>query len=225
MDATLAAWIAAAAGPDETFVDDLWLRVLRRPVDAEARERALTELRLGVSRAELLHRLVSSSEFARVRLLDDAVAWAAAERRKGARPRGLRAPGDGGPEAIALPWCLARYGGEQRLLVLGSDEPALLSAVAAPHAGASEGGVELVIALAPFDAAEIARRLTRDGRVLYAGVPETASWEAAGLLVYEEERYARGDRDWGAVDTDGTLLCAELRPDRLATRLRRAVRR
>src|SRR6185437_61428 len=86
----------------------------------DERERALAELRLGVSRAELLHRLVVSPEFDEVRLADDAIAWAAAERRHGRRPRNLRAPAGSGPEAIAVPWILARLGDEQRVLLLGA---------------------------------------------------------------------------------------------------------
>lgn len=219
------AWLAAMQGPDEAFVDDLWLRVLRRPVDVEARTRTLAELRLGASRSELLYRLVTSPEFTRVRLLDDTIAWATAERRKGGRPRGLRAPADAGEAAIAVPWCLARCGDERRLLVLGGEEPAFRAAVAALDAEASESEVELAIALVPFDAAELAGRLARDGRILYAGPAADTDWEAAGLLVYEEERYAVGDHGWAAVAEGGTLVCAELRPDRLVTRVRRAVRR
>jgi hypothetical protein len=131
MRETLAAWLAATDGPDEDFVDDLWLRVLRRPVEPELRERALAELRLGVSRSELLHQVVTSAEFARVRLADEATSWAAAERRAGTRPRNVRAPAGAGPELVAMSWCLARCGDEARLLVVGHAhaDPAYLAAI------------------------------------------------------------------------------------------------
>ena len=45
-----------------------------------------------MSRAALLQELATSAEYDRVRLLDDSVAWAAAQRRAGARPRNLEAP-------------------------------------------------------------------------------------------------------------------------------------
>jgi O-antigen chain-terminating methyltransferase len=72
-----------------------------------------------MSRAALLHELVTAPEFERVRLLDDAVAWAAAQRRSGARPRGLRAPPGTDERAVEIPWCLARYAGERRVLDVG----------------------------------------------------------------------------------------------------------
>jgi SAM-dependent methyltransferase len=128
VDATLAAWIAAAAGSDEEFVDRLWPLVLRREVEPDARAEALRRLRGGMSRAALLQELVSAPEFERVRLLDDAVAWTAAQRRAGERPRDLRAPAGTDERAIEIPWCLARYGGEPRVLDVGYAfaEPAYL---------------------------------------------------------------------------------------------------
>jgi SAM-dependent methyltransferase len=119
VDATLAAWIAAAAGSDEEFVDRLWPLVLRREVEPDARAEALRRLHDGMSRAALLQELVGAPEFARVRLLDDAVAWAAAQRRAGERPRDLRAPPGTDERAIEIPWCLTRYGGEPRVLDVG----------------------------------------------------------------------------------------------------------
>lgn len=267
MQETLAAWLAAAGGPDEEFVDDLWLRVLRRPIEPELRERALAELRLGVSRSELLHQVVTSAEFTRVRLADEATTWAAAERRAGTRPRNVRAPAGGGPELVAMSWCLARCGDEAQVLVAGyaAADPAYLAAILSLPATSTtavdpedaelpgarslraplsalpfdDGAFDLVHALAlPPGAAELAelqRVLTRDGRVLLA-VPvdgETGSerwielFEGAGFVVYEDELYADTPEGWQAVlPVDGTasLLCAELRPDRLGTRVRLAFR-
>ena len=119
MDETLSAWLAVAEGPDDEFVDRLWRSVLRRHVEPAARADALRRLADGMSRAALLHELVTAPEFERVRLLDDAVAWAAAQRRSGARPRGLRAPPGTDERPIEIPWCLARYSGERRVLDVG----------------------------------------------------------------------------------------------------------
>jgi hypothetical protein len=223
---SLAAWRAAGDGADEAYVDDLWPRVLRRPVRDDERQRALAELRLGVSRAELLHRLAVSAEFEEVRLADDAVSWAAAERRHGRRPRNLRAPAGSGPEAIAVPWCLARLGDEQRVLLLAEGAPALeaeLRRVAETVLTEPAPEVELVVAVGAVDPAAVAPLLARDGRVL-AAAPALAV-EGSGLLVYEEERYAPGEDGWRTVDAGEALRCAELRPDRLAVRVRRAVGR
>jgi SAM-dependent methyltransferase len=58
-------------------------------------------------------------------LLDDALSFAAAERarprevRGPARPRNLRAPASSDERAIEIPWCLARYDGESRVLDIG----------------------------------------------------------------------------------------------------------
>ena len=102
-----------------------------------------------------------------------------------------------------------------------------------------DGAFDLVHALAlPPGAAELAelqRVLTRDGRVLLAvpvdGETGTERWielfEGAGFVVYEDELYADTPEGWQAVlPVDGTasLLCAELRPDRLGTRVRLAFR-
>ena len=66
--------------------------VLRRPPEADGRERALAKLREGtLSRAGLLQELVGSDEFRGVVLLDAGLARAAAER--GARRAPARAAG------------------------------------------------------------------------------------------------------------------------------------
>ena len=51
--------------------------------------------------------------------LDDAVAWAAAARRAGERPRNLVAPAGVDERPIEIPWCLARYAGEPSVLDVG----------------------------------------------------------------------------------------------------------
>ncbi len=267
MQETLAAWLAAGEGSDEAFVDDLWLRVLRRPIEPELRERALAELRLGVSRSELLHQVVTSAEFTRVRLADEATTWAAAERRAGSRPRNVRAPAGAGPELIAMSWCLARCGDEAQLLVVGHAhaDPAYLAAILSLPATSTtavdpedvelpgarslrapltalpfdDDAFDLVLAIAlppgEADISELQRVLTRDGRVLVA-VPvdvdtTTERWvelfEGAGFVVYEDELYVDTPEGWqAALPAEGAsaLLCAELRPDRLGTRVRLAFR-
>jgi SAM-dependent methyltransferase len=125
VDSRLAAWLDASAAD----VSALWLAVLRRPMEPEERVATLARLESGMSRAALLQELANSDEFARVRLLDDAVAWAAAQRRAGERPRQLHAPAGTDERPIEIPWVLARYAGEQRLLDVGYAfaEPAYLA--------------------------------------------------------------------------------------------------
>jgi SAM-dependent methyltransferase len=157
MHGDLRAWLDAAAGTDEEFVEGTWRRVLRRPVDEEAKRRALERLADGsLSRSGLLRELVSSDEFERVAALDGAVAFAAGERvrardvRGPARPRGLAAPASGDERTIEIPWCLARYDGEKRVLDVGYAfaEPAYLAGLAA--LGARElVGVDLAEAEVP----------------------------------------------------------------------------
>lgn len=269
MQETLAAWLAAGEGSDEAFVDDLWLRVLRRPIEPELRERALAELRLGVSRSELLHQVVTSAEFTHVRLADEATTWAAAERRAGTRPRNVRAPAGAGPDLIAMSWCLARCGDEAQLLVVGHAhaDPAYLAAILSLGAASTTAvdpqdaelpgarSLRAPLASLPFDddafdlvlaislpageaeLAELQRVLTRDGRLLLAVTADgdtgtgTERWielfEGAGFVVYEDELYVDTPEGWQAAapaDGSAALLCAELRPDRLGTRVRLAFR-
>ena len=90
MQGDLEAWLAAFAGTDEEFVERVWRLAVRRSPEPEAREQALAKLRDGaLSRASLLRQLVSSEEFERVALLDDAVAFAAGLR---ASPREVSGP-------------------------------------------------------------------------------------------------------------------------------------
>jgi len=140
MHGELGPWLAASDGTDEEFVEGTWLRVLRRPVDEEARRRTLAKLADGsLSRAGLLQELVSGEEFAQIAVLDGALAFAAGERarpretRGPARPRALHAPASSDERAIEIPWCLARYDGEKRVLDVGYAfaEPAYLAGLAA----------------------------------------------------------------------------------------------
>jgi len=140
MHGELGPWLAASDGTDEEFVEGTWLRVLRRPVDEEARRRTLAKLADGsLSRAGLLQELVSGEEFAQIAVLAGALAFAAGERarpretRGPARPRALHAPASSDERAIEIPWCLARYDGEKRVLDVGYAfaEPAYLAGLAA----------------------------------------------------------------------------------------------
>ena len=135
MQGDLQSWLAAAAGSDEEFVERAWRLLVRRSVEPDARRRALDGLADGtLSRASLLRDLAASDEAGRIALLDDAVAFAAGERRKPravrgpARPRDLRAPAWSDERAIEIPWVLARHDGERRVLDVGYAfaEPAYL---------------------------------------------------------------------------------------------------
>jgi hypothetical protein len=108
---------------DDEFVELAWRLVLHRDPDPDT----VGRLQRGeVSRARLLRELVESREFERVELFDDGLAFATAERvrprdvRGPARPRELRAPAWSEERAIEIPWCLARYDGERRVLDIGT---------------------------------------------------------------------------------------------------------
>ena len=124
--------------------------MLRRPIEPD--ERAATETRLaaGMSRASLLRELATSAEHEHLRRLDDAVAWAAAQRAEGGRPRNITAPPGSDERPVEIPWCLARYAGEPRVLDVGYAfaEPAYLAGLLG--LGAPElTGVDLVQAEVP----------------------------------------------------------------------------
>jgi SAM-dependent methyltransferase len=134
MHGDLDAWLDAASGTDEEFVDRVWALVLRRPPEPDGRVRALAKLREGtLSRAGLLHELAGSDEFRGVVLLDAGLARAAAERAHEGRPRELHAPAESDERALEIPWSLARYRGEQRVLDIGYAfaEPAYLAGLVA----------------------------------------------------------------------------------------------
>ena len=157
MHGDLGAWLDAASGTDAEFVDRVWRLVVRRPPAPGGREGGLAMLGdATLSRAGLLRELVESEEFAGVALLDDALAFAAGERarpRDGRgpwRPRLLNAPATADERSLEIPWALARYDGEQRVLDVGYAfaEPAYLAGLAA--LGAPElTGVDLASAEVP----------------------------------------------------------------------------
>jgi hypothetical protein len=103
---------------DET-VDELYRLVLRREPDPAARAEVAGRLAEGtLSRSGLLAEPVASDEFGRLRAVEDGIALARAAR--GTRPHGLTGPPGTDERVIEIPWVLARYGGEPRVLDLGS---------------------------------------------------------------------------------------------------------
>jgi hypothetical protein len=126
-------------------LDELWRFVLRRPI--EDAERAETEARLdaGMSYASLLQELATSREFEHLKRLEDAVAWAAAQRRAGERPRNLEAPPGVDERPVEIPWCLARVRPGERVLDVGYAfaEPAYLEGL---RELGDVTGVDLVLA-------------------------------------------------------------------------------
>jgi SAM-dependent methyltransferase len=133
----LEAHLEALVTTDADFVESAFRLVLRRPPDDDARDRALSKLGDGtLSRATLLHELVTAEEFERVRRLDDAVAAGRAARRAGERPRRLQAPPDTDERVIEIPWVLARLA-TGRVLEVGHAhaELAYLAALVAEQPG------------------------------------------------------------------------------------------
>jgi SAM-dependent methyltransferase len=131
VDSRLAAELEVGAVAEDEFVEHAYRLLLRRDPEPEARTRDLAKLRQGtLSRATLLAELASADEFARVRTLDDAIAFAAWARAANERPRELRAP-PGDERPIEIPWCLSRYRADESLLDVGYAfaEPAYLAAL------------------------------------------------------------------------------------------------
>jgi SAM-dependent methyltransferase len=120
LEPSLAAELELAAVPHEELVRRLYRLCLRREPEQDALQHAVTKLVDGtLSRASLIRDVVRSDEFETVRLLDDAVAFAAWARANGERPRELTAPPGSDERAIEIPWCLSRYRGEPRVLDVG----------------------------------------------------------------------------------------------------------
>jgi SAM-dependent methyltransferase len=106
---------------DSAFVERVFHLVLRRTPDEDGLSSALERLEAGtLSRAGLVAELVASIEFARLRALDDAVAFAVWARAANERPRDLRGPPGSDERVIEIPWVLSRYRGEARALDVGS---------------------------------------------------------------------------------------------------------
>jgi SAM-dependent methyltransferase len=145
MDERLDTHLEVAALRDEEYVRLIYRLALRREPEPEGRRRALERLSdATLSRATLLHELVTSEEFRRVRSFDDSVALSIRARAGRERPRALTAPAWDDGRMIEIPWVLARYGGEQRVLDAGyafAEAPYLTALV---RLGASElVGVDL----------------------------------------------------------------------------------
>ena len=150
MSGELRAWLGAAEGSDEDFVDAAFALVLRREPDPEARERALAKLREGtLSRATLVHELARAPEFERIRLLDDGIAFARGARERGERPRWLQGPAGTDERVVEIPWVLSRLSGKRALEVgYAFAEPPYLAALL--QAGFDElVGVDLAAADVP----------------------------------------------------------------------------
>jgi hypothetical protein len=208
VDPTLAAWLEASSDD----VEALWLSVLRRPIEPEERRATAARLDAGMSRAALLQELATSDEYERVRVLDDAVAWAAAQRRAAARPRNLEAPAGTDERPIEIPWCLARYAGESRLLDVGYAyaEPAYLAGLVG--LGAPElTGVDLAVAEVPG-----LRSVQADLRDLPF---EDAAFDVA-IAISTLEHVGRDNSQYGLGAEEGDSLDAALRElRRVAERL------
>jgi SAM-dependent methyltransferase len=131
VDERLGAYLVTFATSNEDYVDAVYRLVLRREPEPEACERAVRKLAEGtLSRATLLHELVAANEYVRIRLLDDAVAFALGARERGERPRLLTAPPGMDERVVEIPWVLARVG-SGRALEVGHAfaEPAYLAAL------------------------------------------------------------------------------------------------
>jgi SAM-dependent methyltransferase len=114
-------------GTDEEFLERAWRLALRREPDPDGLAEGLARLREGrISRAAYLGELLEREPFARVRAIDDALA---SVRRESGRRRELHAPATVDERAIEIPWVLARYAGERRVLDVGTvfAEPAYIA--------------------------------------------------------------------------------------------------
>jgi hypothetical protein len=100
-------------------LDELWRFVLRRPIEPAELQATEERLLAGMSYASLLQELATSPEFEHIRLLEDSVAWAAARRREGERPRNLAAPARVDERPVEIPWCLSRIVPGERVLDIG----------------------------------------------------------------------------------------------------------
>jgi hypothetical protein len=100
-------------------LDELWRFVLQRPIEPDELRETQERLAAGMSYASLLQELATSQEYEHLKRLEDAVAWAGAQRRAGERPRNLEAPAGVDERPVEIAWCLARVQPEERLLDVG----------------------------------------------------------------------------------------------------------
>jgi SAM-dependent methyltransferase len=166
-----------------------------------------------MSRAAVLRELATSVEYEHVLRLDDAVAWAAAARREGERPRNLTAPVGVDERPIEIPWCLARYSGEPSVLDVGYAfaEPAYLVGLLGLHAPKLTG-VDLATADVPG-----LRSVQADLRELPFG---DAEFDVA-IAISTLEHVGRDNSQYGlAAEHDDASLDTALRElRRVSTRL------
>ena len=114
-------------------LSELWQFVLRRPIEPEELRATEERLEAGMSYASLLQELATSNEFKHLQRLEDAVAWAGAQRKDGERPRDIEAPPGVDERPVEIPWCLARIRAGDRVLDVGYAfaEPVYLDALGA----------------------------------------------------------------------------------------------
>ena len=191
-------------------LDELWRFVLRRPIEPD--ERAATEGRLaaGMSYASLLQELATSPEFSHLKRLEDAVAWAAAQRRAGERPRNLEAPPGTDERPVEIPWCLARIRPGERVLDAGYAfaEPAYLEALGELD---DVTGVDLVVRDVPG-----VTSVQADLRKL----PFADATFDAAIAISTLEHVGRDNTQYGLDAEDDDSLGAALRElGRVATRV------
>jgi SAM-dependent methyltransferase len=197
VDERLAAWLA------EEELDTLWRRVLKRPIEPAERDTTLERLAAGLSRSTLLQELATSVEFEHLRRLDDAVAWAAAQRAAGERPRNIEAAPGTDERPVEIPWCLARYAGERRVLDVGYAfaEPAYLAGLVG--LGAAElTGVDLV-------AVEVPGLVSVQADL--RGLPFADSAFDVALAISTLEHVGRDNTQYGLAAEGGDSLDAALR--------------
>jgi SAM-dependent methyltransferase len=205
LDERLGAELELAAVPPEELTRRLYRLVLRREPEPDALARAARRLADGtLSRATLLHELTTSEEAARVRALDDALAFAAWARRANERPRDLRGHRGADERSVEIPWTLARYRREPRVLDVGyAHAPAPYLAALTAAAPGEVVGVDLAEADVPGIRAVVA-----DVRALPF---EDASFDVAFCISTLEhvgsdnERYGAGSGGGGMEAALGEL--------------------
>jgi hypothetical protein len=192
----------------EGDLEGLWRFVLRRPIEPDELRVAEERLAAGMSYASLLQELATSAEFEHLRRLEDAVAWSAAQRRAGERPRNLEAPPGVDERPVEIAWCLARVRPGERLLDVGYAfaERAYLDALG--ELG-DVTGVDLVLADVPGVEgvqADLRELPFRDGE--FAAAIAISTLEHVGL---DNTQYGLGR------ESDGDTLDAALRELRRVT--------